>query len=147
MSNVDKDLRADDTDIRKLNHLGLSLKAIGKELGCHGVTVSTRLREMGLEPSDTRKSFMEGVYNALSPEERTWLADGLYNKGMHVRDFVVALLKEAYANRPPELVPEAPQMPELRTVDSDPEDRAVTDVMVINQELRTIPLEDLFEEG
>lgn len=155
MSNVKKELRADDTQIKKLNHLGLSLRDIGREVGCHAVTVSVRLKEMEVPVSDTRKSFMGDVYGALSPEVKEWLADGLYNKGMHIKDFVVALLNEAYNNRPVRPPAAPPELPPLQVVDSHTMDGPLGDAITYGQgvlvvtenSVESIPQQDLFQDS
>lgn len=100
MTNVKREDRVDGTVIRKLNRIGLGLRAIGAILGCHAATVAGRLKEMGEEPIDTRQNFMEDIYNQLSPDEREWLADTLYASGIPIKEFILQMIKESYTNAP-----------------------------------------------
>ena len=89
--------KASDEDIIRLNSVGLSLGTIGDLLGVHTTTITTRLAAMGIAPSDTRRSFMEGVYWELTREQQEWLKDQL---GPHysIKQFVTNLLvKEFFA--------------------------------------------------
>lgn len=123
MSNVKKEDRVDGTVIRKLNRLGLGLRAIGAILGCHAATVAGRLKEMGEEPIDTRQNFMEDIYNALSSDEREWLADNLYSMGIPVKEFVLRIIKEAFSNAPatPSAAPTPLPVSSPPTEDSGPD--------------------------
>jgi hypothetical protein len=87
--------KATDEDLIRLNSLGLSLATIGETLGCHPTTVTLRLKELGVEPADTRRSFMEGVVKSLSLKQQEWLADQL---GPHfpIQAFITNLLVERY---------------------------------------------------
>ena len=87
-----------DPDIQRLNHIGLGLKAIAEELGCHAATITTRLKAMNLQPTDTRRSFMEQVYKSLSKDQKEWLTHNLYTKEIDVRKFITTLIKDAYAS-------------------------------------------------
>jgi hypothetical protein len=96
MANVKKANRVQDTDIKRLNHMGLGLKAIADLLGCHAATITLRLTAMGISPTDTRRSFMEQVFKSLSPEEQDWLSHNLFTAGIGVKEFVTSLIREAY---------------------------------------------------
>lgn len=92
MSTVNRvNRKASDSDIIRLNSVGLSLSTIGKMLGCHSTTITLRLQSLGIEPADTRRSFMEEVYQGLAPVQQEWLASQL---GPHhsIKDFVKSLL-------------------------------------------------------
>jgi hypothetical protein len=91
--------KASDEDIIKLNSVGLSLNTIANELGCHPTTVTLRLKALGVEPADTRRSFMEDIYNSLPPAQQKWLIAQL---GPHfsIRDFVKNLLVERFLSQP-----------------------------------------------
>lgn len=88
--------KATDAEIIRLNNCGLSLQTIGKMLSIHPSTVTIRLRSLGLEPADTRRSFMEDVFRALPNHEREWLSDQL-NQGIDVKTYVLTLLRSRYA--------------------------------------------------
>lgn len=98
MSNVPQSERVQDADIRRLNHVGLSQKAIAEELGCHPATVAVKLRTLGIKSVDTRHSFMEAVYKGLNRSQQEWLSRHLYNNEMDLRKFVSDLVVEAYKN-------------------------------------------------
>lgn len=100
MANVKKEDRVQDVDIKRLNHVGIGLKAIAELLGCHPATVTIRLKEMGIEPTDTRRSFMEKVFSALPREVQDWLSTNLYNNDIPVHTFVTELVLEAYRASP-----------------------------------------------
>jgi hypothetical protein len=81
----------DDVEVIRLNSLGYSLRSISVKLSCHLTTVHNRLVANGIEPMDTRHSFMETVYERLTPS----LLDKLSNKlGPHytIRDHITNLL-------------------------------------------------------
>lgn len=107
MGNVKKDRRVSDQDIIRLNHVGLSLKAIAEKLGCHAATITLRLKALNVAPSDTRRSFMEQVFEGLTTEEQDWLSHYLYNSQISIKDYMVSLLKAAYAIAPPLAAPMA----------------------------------------
>ena len=96
--------KADDKRIRELNSVGLSLTGIAERLDVHHTTISGRLKAMGLAPADTRRAFMEDVFESLAPAQQEWLIDQL-GPGYSIKDFVRSLLIQAYLNRPK---PEAP---------------------------------------
>jgi len=92
--------KADDAQIIELNNIGLSLSGIAERVGVHHTTVSGRLKALGITPADTRRAFMEDVYEALSPAQQTWLTNQL-GPGYSVKDFIKALLIQAFLNRKP----------------------------------------------
>ncbi len=87
--------KASDEDIISLNSLGLSLTTIAKQLNCHPTTVTLRLKALGIEPADTRRSFMEHIYQSLTSAQQNWLVKQL---GPHfsISDFLKNLLVEKY---------------------------------------------------
>jgi hypothetical protein len=115
MANVKKEDRADGTEIRKLNLLGLGLKKIGSILKCDPATVSLRLKDMGIKPTDTRRNFMEDIYEALDTEEKELLADMLYSLDTPIKPYILGLIKEKLktATRVPEpiITPLPPMQP------------------------------------
>jgi hypothetical protein len=88
-------IKATDEDITRLNSIGLSLGTIGKELGCHPTTITLRLNALNVSPADTRRAFMEGIYQDLSKDQKRWLAEQL---GPHIsiKDFIKNLLVKMY---------------------------------------------------
>lgn len=113
MANVKKVNRVQDADIRRLNHVGLGLKAIADNLGCHAATITLRLKAMGISPTDTRRSFMEQVFQSLSAAEQDWLSHNLYNAGIGVKEFVTTLIREAYMATPAVTTAAPPAMPAM----------------------------------
>lgn len=87
--------KANDDDIIRLNSVGLSLSTIANLLNCHPTTITIRLSQLKIDPADTRRTFMEDIYNSLSPDQQKWLADQL---GPHysVKDFIKNLLLKDY---------------------------------------------------
>lgn len=91
--------KASDQDIIKLNSVGLSLGTIGGQLDCHPTTITLRLKALGVAPADTRRAFMEDVYNGLSSDQQEWLADQL-GPHLSIKDFVKSLLVDKYVAKP-----------------------------------------------
>ena len=113
MANVKKANRVQDTDIKRLNHVGLGLKAIADLLGCHAATITLRLKAMGIDATDTRRSFMEQVFLNLTPAEQDWLSHNLFNAGIGIKEFVTTLIREAYTNTPAVATAAPPAMPTM----------------------------------
>lgn len=90
--------KASDEDLIRLNSAGLSLATIGRTLGCHPTTVTLRLKELGVQPADTRRAFMEEIYNSLTGPQQDWLIDQL---GPHysIKDFVKTMLIDKWCAR------------------------------------------------
>lgn len=89
--------KASDADLIRLNSVGLSLCTVAKLVGCHPTTVTLRLRALGVEPADTRRTFMEDVFVRLNPSQQEWLADHLRDSNINVKTYVFRLLTEAHA--------------------------------------------------
>ena len=87
-----------DEHIIKLNDLGLAMETIGKMVGLHTTTVKFRLANHGILPSDTRRAFMERVYNRLTVHQREWLSDQLH-LGQPIDAFITQLIVEKYNKR------------------------------------------------
>lgn len=128
MANVRAKDRVQNADIKRLNHVGLGLKAIADLLGCHAATITLRLKEMGVAPTDTRRSFMEQVFLGLTADEQEWLSHTLYNSGTPVKEFVTTLIKTAHSLAPkvaqamPAPLPEMLSAPTETVQTSEPED-------------------------
>jgi hypothetical protein len=92
-----------DQNIIRLNSVGLSLGTIGKLVGCHATTVTLRLKELNVQPADTRRAFMEDIVKSMSEDQLEWLADQLgptisikdYIRNLLVKDYVAAQRKAA----------------------------------------------------
>jgi hypothetical protein len=84
-----------DSDLVKLNSLGFSLATIGSSLGCHPTTVTLRLKDIGVTPADTRRTFMEDVLMKMPPAQLEWVETQL---GPHysIKDYVRSLITNAY---------------------------------------------------
>jgi hypothetical protein len=87
--------KASDADIIRLNSVGLSLSTIGDKLGCHPTTITLRLKGLNIEPADTRRSFMELIYEDLTPAQQEWLANQLGPK-ISIRDYIHNLIVEDF---------------------------------------------------
>lgn len=90
--------KSSDADLIRLNSVGLSLATIAKIIGCHPTTVTQRLHAAGVQPADTRHSFMERTFKQLPPYAMEWVADQL-NSQYSINDFVRDLLLEKYKER------------------------------------------------
>ena len=84
-----------DSDLIRLNSLGFSLATIGASLGCHPTTVTLRLKDLGVAPADTRRTFMEDILMKMPIGQLEWVERQL---GPHhsVKDFVRTLITKAY---------------------------------------------------
>lgn len=84
-----------DSDLIRLNSLGFSLQTIGSTLGCHPTTVTLRLKDIGVSPADTRRTFMEDVLMKMPIAQLEWVENQL---GPHysIKDFVRNLITNAY---------------------------------------------------
>ena len=84
-----------DSDLVRLNSLGFSLATIGSSLGCHPTTVTLRLKDLGVAPADTRRTFMEDVLMKMPPAQLEWVETQL---GPHysIKDYVRSLITNAY---------------------------------------------------
>lgn len=91
--------KADDSRIIELNNVGLSLSRIAEILGVHHTTVTYRLKALGIQPADTRRCFMEGIFDSLSIQQQDWLISQL-RPGVTVKDLLRGLLvKEFISSR------------------------------------------------
>lgn len=88
--------KANDEDIIKLNNLGLSLKTIGRALGIHPTTVFQRIKTLGLDVIDTRRSFAEDVFLTLSFDQQEWLSATLESQGINIRQYIRNTIIEQY---------------------------------------------------
>ena len=87
--------KATDADIIKFNSLGLPLQSIGRKLGCHPTTISLRLNALNIPPVDTRRSFMEQIFEEMTPAQQDWLAEQLGPK-TSIRDYIHNLVIEKF---------------------------------------------------
>lgn len=89
--------KASDQDIIHLNSLGYSLGTIGKKLGVHPTTITLRLKALGIDPADTRRTFMEDVLKSFTAKQHQQLADQL-GPHLSIKDLVRNLLARALIN-------------------------------------------------
>jgi len=87
-----------DHQIINLNNVGLSLAGIAEKLGVHHTTVTYRLKALGLTPADTRRAFMEDIFESLSPSQQEWLMNQL-SPGYSVKDYLRSLLIKEFMKR------------------------------------------------
>lgn len=92
--------KAHDADIIKLNSVGLSLATIAKILGCHPTTVTQRLKSLGIEPADTRRTFMEDIFRELDEDTQEWVASQV-SPSVTIKDFVRNLIVKAHKESKP----------------------------------------------
>lgn len=90
--------KATDAQIVRLNSVGLSLGTIAKLLNCHPTTITLRLKQLNIPPSDTRRTFMEDIFCSLSDDQQQWLIDQL-GPHLSVKDFVKNVLVKEYMDR------------------------------------------------
>ncbi len=82
--------KINDKDVITLNSIGISLQGIARRLGCHHTTVASRLRILGIAPVDTRRSFMEDIYEGLSTRQKEYLAEQVGNGS--IKEYVESLI-------------------------------------------------------
>ena len=90
--------RANDLDIIGLNSVGLSLARIARELNIHHTTVTHRLKSLNIPPADTRRAFMEEIFDGLSLAQKQWLIDQL-GSGHTIKDMIRSMIVKEYVNR------------------------------------------------
>jgi len=98
MASGTKTKKVSDLEIIGLNSVGISLGGISKRTGIHHTTVTMRLKNLGISPADTRRAFMEDIYEELSEAQQQWLVDQLIG-GRAVKDFVKSLILKEYVSR------------------------------------------------
>ena len=89
------ELKLRDTDIIRMNSVGLCQSTIASAVGCHPTTVTQRLKFNNVEPADTRRGFMEAIIIDLGCDCSEWLADQV-SLNLTIKDFMVSLIKEKY---------------------------------------------------
>lgn len=87
--------KATDSDIIRLNSVGLSLSKIGDMLGCHPTTITLRLKQLNIPPADTRRTFMDEIYGTLNEAQREWL-EGQLGAHISIKDFLKNLLVKEF---------------------------------------------------
>lgn len=71
-----------------------------QRLYCHHTTVTARLGALGVPLADTRRSFMEDIYDSLPPKQQEWLISQL-GPSHSVKDFVKSLIIKEFVNKNP----------------------------------------------
>jgi hypothetical protein len=92
--------KINDSEVIALNSVGISLAGIARRLNCHHTTVTARLGNLSVPPADTRRSFMEDIYDSLSPRQQVWLTSQL-GPSHPVKDFVKSLIIKEYVSKNP----------------------------------------------
>lgn len=87
--------KAKDADIVRLNSLGLSLGTIAKTLDCHPTTITLRLKDLGIQPADTRRAFMEDLIMGLSEKHIEWLSNQL-GPQLSIKDYIRNLMAKDF---------------------------------------------------
>lgn len=75
----------------KLNSAGISLQGIANYFGVHKATISMKLKELDIKPIDTRRSFMEDIFNSLSLVQQQKLLDKV-GPGYSLKQYIVTLI-------------------------------------------------------
>lgn len=94
MSKLDKtSIRiAQDKEILSFVKLGYSIATIGSLMGVNPATITKRLKILGVDIIDNRKSFTEDIFEKLSPQQKIWLEAKLtpvYNVTAFMRDLII----------------------------------------------------------
>lgn len=84
-----------DNQVIRLNNLGMSLTTIADILDCHPTAITARLKRLNIPASDTRRSFMEQVYNDLTEAQQNWIAEQI-GLDSNIREFIKTLVIDAY---------------------------------------------------
>lgn len=84
-----------DDQVIRLNNLGMSMTTIADILGCHATAVTARLRQLEIPPMDTRRSFLESIYNDLTEAQQAWVAEKIGLNG-NIRSFLIDLIIKGY---------------------------------------------------
>ena len=92
--------KSNDLDIVRLNSVGISLSGIARRTNVHHTTVTNRLKILNISPADTRRSFMEDIFDDLNPRQQDWLMDRL-DGGQSIKDFVKSLITKEYLSKNP----------------------------------------------
>ena len=92
--------KLNDSEVIALNSVGISLAGIAKRLNCHHTTVTARLGALGVPLADTRRSFMEDIYDSLPPKQQEWLISQL-GPSHSVKDFVKSLIIREFVDKNP----------------------------------------------
>ena len=80
-----------DAAVIALNSVGMSLTYIGKKLDVHPTTVLHRLKALGIPAADTRRAFMEEIFDSLTLDQQVWLLERL-DAGYSIKDLIRNLL-------------------------------------------------------
>ena len=90
--------KTNDLEVVGLNSVGLSLGGIARRLGVHHTTVTHRLKALNIPPADTRRAFMEDIFDTLSETQQAWLIDQL-GPSHSVKDYVKSLIIKDYISK------------------------------------------------
>lgn len=90
--------KVDDAYIVALNSVGISLQGIARRTDRHHTTVTARLKSLGIPPADTRRAFMEDIFDNLSLAQQEWLMAQL-GPSHSVKDFVRSLIIKEFIAR------------------------------------------------
>lgn len=87
-------------EIIALNSVGISLAGIARRLDCHHTTITARLHQLNIPPADTRRAFMEDIYDSLSPAQRRWLTEQL-GSSISIKDYIHSLIVKDFVAKNP----------------------------------------------
>lgn len=95
--------RAPTAEVIKDNAMGMSLGEIAYRYGVRPSSIAQRLKQLGIQPSDTRRSFMDFVLSKLPTEVLDWVrltVNDQYPIRSLVVDAIIALHREKTNDRP-----------------------------------------------
>lgn len=87
--------KATDHELLQQNALGRSLQGVGDIFSLHPTSVSARLRNLGVAPADTRRSFMDEVLAGLTPDQLSWLSQQV-SPEKNIKSLVRELIRDRY---------------------------------------------------
>jgi len=92
--------KGSDRDITRLNSLGFSLSTIGEKLRCHPTSITLRLKSLKIPPADTRRAFMEDIFNELPTEFQDDIADLMEEKKiLSIKSYIATLINDDISSK------------------------------------------------
>lgn len=85
----------DEHKLIRLNSLGLTLEAMGEAFNCNFSTIAHRLRELGIETTDSRRAFSDAIFKKMTEEQIEWIASKL-NASTNIHDLVRSTLIDQF---------------------------------------------------
>lgn len=92
--------KVNNKDIIELNSVGIGLNSMATRLDCHHTTITARLKQLNIAPADTRRSFMEDIYDSLSNQQREFLV-GQLGPAISIKDYIRSLIINDFVKENP----------------------------------------------